>query len=88
MNKPRYAIFERTPFPNHWALMADCHLQTAERELQMNQEFYHERAAKLDRVLLYTWEDAQAIIAWREQTAPYSKHFLWERIGIDTDFIN
>jgi len=69
---------QKTPFPGHWELMPTYQLQEAEFNLfRLRQQHYHEQATTVgdykpgkpvSRVLLYSWEDAQQIIAhWRSK---------------------
>jgi len=76
----RYVILEKTPFPGIFEPMARCFLQEAEYHLNMNRLHYHERAQRVGSLLLYSFDDAQQIIAFEAASRPYTKHQLLAHI--------
>lgn len=74
----RYVILEKTPFPGHWVKTATCRIQEA--ELNSFPQTGHCRAMRWgtwnDRILLYTWDDAQTLMTYLRNTRPYADYQL------------
>ena len=66
----KYAILEKMFFPGRWVLMHLCWLQMAESALKFNRGHYYERAVQRGDMLLYGYEDAQAIIGYWQRRYP------------------
>lgn len=80
----RYAIMQKMPVPGYWELMPGCYLQEAEYALRLGR-CYHDRATKLKGslirpLLLYSWEDAQAIIAYHRGKRDYAQFMVMGHI--------
>lgn len=74
----RYVILEKTPFPGNWQPMHACHIQKAEYDLRLGRH-YGARATKLkdtlyNDVLLYSWEDANAIIEYMRKYRDWAQY--------------
>lgn len=71
-----YTILQKTPFPGHFEPMPRWQLQTAEYDLQLASRYYHERAARLGSLLLYTLPDAERIVDYWRGRYPSAEFML------------
>jgi hypothetical protein len=76
-----YVILEWTPFPGRWTPMYIYQLQEAEDQLKLNLAGYHTRALQVGRYLLYSYEDASAIVDYWQKKQDYAQYQLWGHVS-------
>lgn len=76
----RYVILEKCPCPGYWEKTATCHIQQAELNSFPHNESYHHRALcwnnLRNRILLYTWDDAQTLLTYLREKRHYAEYRL------------